>query len=159
MAKRTNEMAAVDSGVESLRDMPTLSTTGGGYRVAILDDSQLLVDTLSDMLTMKGFPTEGFQDARSLLSRCMIGPKFDAFLLDWSLQDDENSGQFIPALRECAPTAAMIVMSGHFNDTSINVDVVQMAERYSLLLLSKPARGTAIIKSLMTLLRDPPVST
>ena len=139
--------------------MPTLSTTGGGYRVAILDDSQLLVDTLSDMLAMKGFRTEGFQDARRLLSRCMIGPKIDAFLLDWSLQDDENSGQFIPALREYAPTAAMILMSGHLNDTNIDVEVMQMAERYSLLLLSKPARGTAIVESLMTLLKDRPVST
>jgi hypothetical protein len=53
----------------------------------------------------------------------------------------------------------MILMSGHLNDTNIDVEVMQMAERYSLLLLSKPARGTAIVESLMTLLKDRPVST
>lgn len=127
-----------------------------GPRVAILDDDKSTVEVLMKLLSVAGFWTEGFSTPETLLSKCEeytdSNDRFDAFLLDWSLGDSKSIDKYIPTIRERQPDSVIIIMSGHFDDSTIDTVAINLAQLYDLIILPKPSPAIAIISQLLSAL-------
>lgn len=130
--------------ISSIQIRPIYERTGP--RLAIFDDEPSMVEMLSRTLSKAGFNTEHFTRAEDLLERCSRKPPFDAFLLDWLLQDNKDISNYIQALRVMAPKAPMTIMSGHFGAEEADREILSTAEEYNLTFLSKPVATIELIR-------------
>ena len=137
--------------IKSIHLHPKYEQTGP--RVAILDDSPSIVSGYSKMLSLSGFRTEGFTQPMDLIERCQQDPPFDAYLLDWSLQDQDTISHYIPTIRQASPRAAIVLASGNFDSAEIDANATLIAQQYNLNLLAKPSAATAIIQTLLMSIR------
>lgn len=125
-----------------------------GLRLAILDDNADVVDGLRQMLDAAGFRTEGFTSPDDLSDRILHHPKFDGYLLDWSLPNGETIGDYIEVFRSASPHATMAVMSGHFDTKSVDHRVMELSRHYKLAVMAKPVSAMALVSHFGNALQD-----
>lgn len=120
-----------------------------GPLVALLDDDASFVELASLILESNGFLTEKFSTADALLERSQTEPKIDIYLMDWKLQGKATINQHLQQLRNFAPDAAMVIVSGEITNLN-DSEFMEAAEKYNLAILTKPAHGVVIVRTLMT---------
>ncbi len=112
--------------------------------LAIEDDADAFAN-LRDILALDGHRVQGAPDARAALARVDLG-EFDLILLDWLLPDLRGEA-VLPVLRERAPEAAVVVVTGHSDLNAAIAALRQGAADYLL----KPVDSQALRAGLVRL--------
>ncbi|HOJ98788.1 MAG TPA: diguanylate cyclase [Termitinemataceae bacterium] len=110
-------------------------------RVAVLDDSKVIIRLLHSIFSMYGFTNvESFQDPQELLNRT---EGYDIYLIDMVLPGTSGD-QVVNVLRERFPEAVIICMSQFAGEKSLTSVLLAGADDY----IHKPFDGASLISRL-----------
>ncbi|TCW60355.1 diguanylate cyclase response regulator [Treponema sp. J25] len=110
-------------------------------RVAVLDDSKVIIRLLHSIFSMYGFTkVESFQDPQELLART---ESYDIYLIDMVLPGTSGD-QVVNVLRERFPEAVIICMSQFTGEKSLTSVLLAGADDY----IHKPFDGASLISRL-----------
>lgn len=110
-------------------------------RVAVLDDSKVIIRLLHSIFSMYGFTkVESFQDPQELLARTEA---YDIYLIDMVLPGTSGD-QVVNVLRERFPEAVIICMSQFTGEKSLTSVLLAGADDY----IHKPFDGASLISRL-----------
>jgi signal transduction histidine kinase/CheY-like chemotaxis protein len=94
-------------------------TTGEG-KILIMDDEEIIRESVEQLLTLKGYEVECAKDgdeAIELYKKAMKASKpFNAVILDLTIRGGMGGKEAVKKLREIAPDVKAIVASGYSND-------------------------------------------
>lgn len=115
-----------------------------GPRIAVLDDSQEVTDSLTSYLRSSGFDPCGFTSLQPLEDALAAGTRFGGYVLDWMI-DATNVTRLVEHIRQVDRACPIVVLTGKVRDGEVNEsDVARVVAAHKAAYFEKPA-PTAII--------------
>ncbi len=116
---------------------------GGTGRILVIDDEEILVQTVSAILHRDGYETATYTDSSEGLERFRRSPgDFDLVLLDM-IMPGMNGPEVFNALREIRPAVPVLIMSG----ATANHEVQNLADAGARGFLAKPFRPLELCRA------------
>lgn len=121
-------------------------------RVLVVDDDQLVADTLRLVFAVNGFESEACYSAADALRKAR---SFDPELLLCDVTMPGGSGlQLAATINREMPNCQMIMLTGYLTHTA-SVELEALRMKRPLKLLNKPCRPEVLLKEAGELLRHP----
>lgn len=115
-----------------------------GPRIAVLDDSQEVTDSLTSYLRSTGFDPYGFTSLQPLEAALSEGTRFGGYVLDWMI-DATNVTRLVERIRQLDRACPIVVLTGKVRDGEVNeTDIARVVAAHKAAYFEKPA-PTAII--------------
>lgn len=115
-----------------------------GPRIAVLDDSQEVTDSLTSYLRSTGFDPYGFTSLEPLEHALAEGTRFGGYVLDWMI-DATNVTRLVERIRQVDRACPIVVLTGKVRDGEVNeTDIARVVAAHKAAYFEKPA-PTAII--------------
>lgn len=125
-------------------------------RVLVVDDDQLVADTLRLVFAVNGFESEACYSAAEALRKART---FDPELLLCDVTMPGGSGlQLAATIHREMPKCQMIMLTGYLTHTA-SVELEALRTKRPLKLLNKPCRPEVLLKEASELLRRPHLRT
>lgn len=115
-----------------------------GPRIAVLDDSPEVTDSLTSYLRTTGFDPYGFTSLQPLEDALAGGTRFGGYVLDWMI-DATNVTRLVERIRQLDRACPIVVLTGKVRDGEVNeTDIARVVAAHKAAYFEKPA-PTAII--------------
>jgi CheY-like chemotaxis protein len=116
----TLHLPAAPGGQPEPAEVRECGRLGGGGRVLVMDDEELVRDVATEILRHLGYEVEVCSDGRDAVDRFRLareeGAPFTAVILDLTIPDGMGGREAAARILEMDPRAVLVVSSGYSND-------------------------------------------
>jgi PAS domain S-box-containing protein len=127
-----------------VQEIKAVPRQGGSGTILVIDDEDILIQTVSAILQREGYKTVTCTDSSEGLERYRKSPdKFDLVLLDM-IMPGMNGPEVFRALQEINPRVAVLIMSG----ATANHEVQDLADAGARGFLAKPFHPNDLVRTI-----------